>query len=126
MHHSHYISRFHSAGVKGSEAGKATIADCLKQTDKGVLINIEVVTGADESRVSSINPWRNSLHVHIAARPVKGKANAEITAFFADALGVSQSDVVVARGELSNHKVIRVGGLILEEAEKRLEALMDG
>jgi uncharacterized protein (TIGR00251 family) len=60
------------------------------------------------------------LQVKVAAPPVKGKANRELTTFLSQALGVSRSSLTIVKGHTSRNKVIAVDGLSQEEIFRRL------
>jgi uncharacterized protein (TIGR00251 family) len=60
------------------------------------------------------------LQVKVAAPPVKGKANRELTAFLSRALGVSQSSLTIIKGHTSRNKVIAIAGLSYEDTINRL------
>jgi uncharacterized protein (TIGR00251 family) len=62
------------------------------------------------------------LQVKIAAPPVKGKANKELTAFLSHALGVSKSSLSMVKGHTSRNKVIAIEGLSHDDIIKRLTA----
>lgn len=64
------------------------------------------------------------LQVKVAAPPVKGKANRELTAFLSRALDVSQSSLTIIKGHTSRNKVVAVAGLSREEIVRRLTAWM--
>jgi uncharacterized protein (TIGR00251 family) len=60
------------------------------------------------------------LHIRIAAPPVKGKANRELTAFLSKALGVSKGSLAIVKGHTSHNKVIAIDGLSQEDVINRL------
>jgi uncharacterized protein (TIGR00251 family) len=60
------------------------------------------------------------LHVKIAAPPVKGKANQELTNFLSKALGVGRTSLSIIKGHNTRNKVIAVAGMSQEDAVKRL------
>jgi uncharacterized protein (TIGR00251 family) len=60
------------------------------------------------------------LQVRVAAPPVKGRANRELTAFLSQALGVSQSSLTIVKGHTSRNKVIAIDGLSREDIINRL------
>jgi uncharacterized protein (TIGR00251 family) len=60
------------------------------------------------------------LQVRVAAPPVKGKANKELTAFLSRALGVSKSSLAIVKGHTSRNKVITVAGLSQQDIINRL------
>ena len=58
--------------------------------------------------------------MRVAAPPVKGEANRELTAFLARALDVSRGAVTVLKGHTSRHKLIGISGLSQAEVLHRL------
>jgi uncharacterized protein (TIGR00251 family) len=58
--------------------------------------------------------------VRLAAPPVEGEANRELTRFLARLLGVPPSAVRVVSGDSSRNKVVEVAGLTVEEARRLL------
>jgi len=60
------------------------------------------------------------LQVKVAAPPVKGKANRELTAFLSQALGVGRSSLAIIKGHTSRNKVIAVDGLSQADIVSRL------
>ncbi len=64
-----------------------------------------------------------TLHVRIAAPPVKGRANQELISFLSEALGVSKSRLNIERGLTDRTKVISVEGLAQEQVTRLIESL---
>jgi uncharacterized protein (TIGR00251 family) len=60
------------------------------------------------------------LQVRIAAPPVKGKANKELTDFLSKTLGVRKSSISIIKGQTSRNKVIAIEGMNREDIIKRL------
>jgi uncharacterized protein (TIGR00251 family) len=58
--------------------------------------------------------------VRVAAPPVGGKANRELSNFLGQTLGVAPSAVTIIRGQTSRLKLIAVAGLATEEIARRL------
>ena len=85
----------------------------------GSIVVCRVVPSASKSCVASIN--QGELKVRVAAPPVDGKANAELTRFLAKLFGVSKSSVQILKGETGKRKKLFVGGLGPEEILKKLE-----
>lgn len=95
----------------------------IKPSREGVVLDVEVVPGARESRFpAGFNPWRGRLEAKVRAPPQDGEANAELCALVATALGVAPSAVRVASGRTSRRKGVAVGGLSAEEVARRLAA----
>ncbi len=90
----------------------------IQPTDAGVELRVRVKPRASKSRVVGVRD--GELEVAVAAPPVDGEANAELTAFMAKTLGVSRGAVAVCRGEASRHKTVSVRGVDSETARRML------
>ena len=60
------------------------------------------------------------LKIKIHAPALEGRANAALTDFLADQLGLPRRAVALVRGGQSRHKVVRVDGLTLDAVRRRL------
>ena len=70
---------------------------------------------------NEINGWTDGvLQVKVAAPPVQGKANRELTSFISRLLKVSKSSVSIVKGHTSRDKVITVEGLSQDDIISRL------
>jgi uncharacterized protein YggU (UPF0235/DUF167 family) len=54
------------------------------------------------------------------AAPERGRANDEVVAILAGALGLAQTDVRLVAGAASRDKIVELQGLELHEADRRL------
>jgi uncharacterized protein (TIGR00251 family) len=65
------------------------------------------------SRTEVVGPYGEParLKIKVAAPPVEGEANLEITAFIAKRLGVPKSRIHLLRGESSKQKDLLISGL---------------
>ena len=74
---------------------------------------------------SSVNeigePLGNELRVKVTAPPVDSAANEALLSLLADELNCSRSQLELARGRTSRHKVVRMRGLDLATVMARLE-----
>lgn len=61
-----------------------------------------------------------ALKVWVHAAPADGQANEAVCARIADQLGLAKSKVVLVRGHASRSKRIRIEGIELSDALKRL------
>ncbi len=86
-----------------------------------VLFSVRVSPGASKTR--ALGEHDGALKVAVNAPPEKGKANKELVAFLAAALGVKKGEVSVAAGEASRTKRIAVLGVSASVAGERLAAL---
>jgi len=76
----------------------------LRPLDGGVEITVHIQPGASRSEVAG--EYGEALKVRISARAVEGAANAALTEFMAQCLGVARREVRIVRGEKSRHKVL--------------------
>jgi len=60
--------------------------------------------------------------VRVAAAPVRGRANTALVALLAETLGLPPTAIRVTAGQTNRRKVVEIGGLDEEEADRRLEA----
>jgi len=72
--------------------------------DNGVEITVHIQPGASRSELAGEHG--DALKVRISARAVEGAANAALTEFMAQRLGVARREVRIVRGEKSRHKVL--------------------
>jgi uncharacterized protein (TIGR00251 family) len=77
-----------------------------------------VTPGARQSEVIGVSDDR--LRVRLAARAVEGRANDELLRFLAHVLGLRRNDVTVVTGARSRRKLLRIHGVTLPEARRRL------
>ena len=61
-----------------------------------------------------------ALKVKVHAPALDGRANAALTEFLADRLGLARRAVTLLRGDRSRQKVVRIDGLTLDEVRRRL------
>jgi uncharacterized protein (TIGR00251 family) len=74
--------------------------------------------GARRSELAGVAEGR--LRLRLAAPAHEGRANAELVRFLAGLLDVPKSAVTVVAGASSRRKLVRVGGLTVDEARRRL------
>ena len=82
------------------------------------LLQLKVTPNARRSEITGFS--EGVLQVRIAAPPVKGKANRELTALVSRILGVKKSAITIVRGQTSRNKVISIEGLSGEDIMRRL------
>lgn len=69
---------------------------------------IRLYTQPGASRSEIVGPYGDCLKVRIAAPPVDGAANKEISRFFARVFRTAKSSVILERGQSSRSKLIFV------------------
>ena len=75
-----------------------------------LLIDVAVHPGAKRNEILGLHDER--LKVRIQSPPVDGRANAELTAFISDCLGVPKRCVQVQHGAGSRHKQLRISSVV--------------
>jgi uncharacterized protein (TIGR00251 family) len=76
----------------------------VREKDGKIFLDIKAAPGSSKSALAGIQAGR--LKVKIAAAPEDGKANAELIAFFARALGCAKKDIALVSGERSRLKTL--------------------
>lgn len=74
--------------------------------------------GARRSEFAGVADGR--LRVRLAAPPAEGRANAELVRLLAKQLGIPREAVGLAAGGRSRRKLVRLTGVTLDEAQRRL------
>ncbi|MEJ7616351.1 MAG: DUF167 domain-containing protein [Pyrinomonadaceae bacterium] len=88
--------------------------------DGSLIFKVQVVPRASRSEI--VGQREGALRVRLAAPPVDGAANEELTRLLARALGLPQSAVEIIRGQTSKSKTIRISGAF--EPDQILKLLM--
>lgn len=76
----------------------------LRPMGDGVEFTVHIQPGASRSELAGEHG--DALKVRISARAVEGAANAALTEFMAQCLGVTRREVRIVRGEKSRRKVL--------------------
>lgn len=90
----------------------------LRAHDGAVLLALKVQPRA--SRCELAGPLGGELKLKVTAPPVDSAANEAVVEFLAERLGLARRQVVLMRGQTSTHKTVRLEGITLEEAARRL------
>jgi len=78
------------------------------QKDGRLTLSVKVIPKSSKNEIVGLLE-DGTLKLKITAAPEKGKANAEICSFLADAFDVSKRQVRIVRGETSPLKQIEIG-----------------
>jgi uncharacterized protein len=89
---------------------------------EGVYLTVHARPGARHRGVVGIHG--DALKVAVSASPVGGRANQAIVELLAETLGVSTGDVELVGGHSSRRKRVLVRGLTIEQARRRLSAVL--
>ncbi len=85
--------------------------DALKQTKDGVILDLEISPGAEETAVHGYNPWRRRIEIRVSERAEKGKANAELVSFLSDIFKVNSRNIQIITGLTSTKKSVKITGM---------------
>ncbi len=95
----------------------------LRAHPEGAVVAVRAQPGA--SRASIVGVVGDELKVRVCSPPVDGRANAELLAVLADALGVKPRELELVAGEAARSKQVLVR-LPLAAAQARLHAVIGG
>ena len=84
-----------------------------REESGSLVFAVRVVPRASKTAVAGEHD--GALKVRVAAPPVEGAANAELTRFLARRLGVSAGSVEIVGGHTSKTKVVRAAGAKAED-----------
>ena len=87
--------------------------------DGAVTFRVRVAPRA--SRTAVAGEHEGALRVRVAAPPVEGAANEELTRFLARALGLPRTAVEVASGHASRNKLVRARGATAGQVRRLAE-----
>ena len=87
----------------------------------GTRLRLRVKPGARSSAIVGLHG--GALKITVGAPPERGKANDAVAVLLAGALGLPRGGVAVVAGAASHDKVVVIA-LPVEEARKRLDALI--
>jgi uncharacterized protein (TIGR00251 family) len=99
---------------------KAYMETYIRISGDALLLDLKVQPGASKSELAGFKDGR--LKVRIAAAPEDGKANAELTAFFAALLRCPKRDISLKAGEKSRLKTLAFPPACREDLEKAINA----
>ena len=95
------------------------MAPYLEPRGDGVLIHLRLLPRSSRDRIDGEHDGR--LKVRLTAPPIEGAANRALIKFLAKTLGVPKSSVSIVRGLHGREKVVEIGNITLDEAQRRLE-----
>ena len=93
----------------------------LKVTKEGLLL--EVVVTPKAKRSAFVGLHGGYPRIALAAPPVDGRANEALVEFLAEALGVPQRSVRLARGATARRKAVLIQGVLAEALVQHIDSL---
>ena len=90
----------------------------LRASNDGCIVTVKATPRANVSEIAGADPeW---LRVRLQAPPVDGKANAALTALFAERFGIPKRAVEILTGDTSRLKRVKLRGVSAETAAATL------
>lgn len=94
----------------------------LQATTDGILLDVDVSPGArDAAFPAGYNPWRERVEARVRSPPRDGEANAELVELVARFFDVDPRAVAVVRGAKGRRKTLRLHGVSLDDATRKLD-----
>ena len=90
----------------------------IEATTSGIVVDVRVIPRAGKSGIAGVR--ENAVLVRLTAPPVEGAANAELIEVIADVLGVPKRAISIVSGDRSRKKRVRIDGVTLAHAVRRL------
>lgn len=84
----------------------------VRESEGGILVDIEVSTKSNKFEISGYNTWREAIEIRIKSVPQKGKANKEITKEFSK---LTRNPVEIVTGHKSHHKTLKIHNMGKDE-----------
>ncbi len=82
--------------------------DAIRQTEDGVILDLDISAGAKETKVYGYNRWRKRIEIKLSERAEKGKANAELVSFLSCLFGVGSSNIRITSGLTNSKKSVKI------------------
>ncbi|TKB59929.1 MAG: DUF167 domain-containing protein [Nitrospira sp.] len=89
-----------------------------RDSERGALVTVQVQPGS--SRTECVGIHGDALKIRLAARPIDGAANDELTRFIAERCAVPRANVQLRAGATGRRKRLTVKGITAESLLARL------
>ena len=96
------------------------VNEAVRKTLNGVLIDVEVVPGADKKGLF-FDGWRKRIKVKVKGRALKDEANDEMLGFFSE---LFNRKVKIFSGEHSRKKTVFIENINPDDTVRKLEEMM--
>ncbi len=82
--------------------------EAIRQTEDGVILDLEISAGAKETKIYGYNQWRKRIEIRLSERAEKGKANAELISFLSGLFGVNSRNIRIITGLTNSKKSVKI------------------
>lgn len=96
--------------------------DAVKETEGGVILDLEISPGSKETSVKGYNQWRQRIEIKLSERAQKGRANEQLISFLSELFNVHSRNVEIMTGMTNSKKTVRIFG---KKASEILEILAE-
>lgn len=96
------------------------INEVVRKTSNSVLIDVEVVPGADKESIS-FDHWRKRIRLKVKGRALKNEANNDTLGFFSE---LFNRKVKIFSGEHSRKKTVFVEGINHDDAVGKIREMI--
>ncbi|CAG0916438.1 unnamed protein product [Notodromas monacha] len=107
----------------GNSHTRAVSCGCVTQKGNAVVVSVFAKPGASLNKVTDLTD--EAVHIQVAAPPVDGEANAELSKYLAKVLNVRKSDVSLERGGRGRQKIFEVQNVSAEYVSATLRNSRD-
>ena len=95
----------------------------MNETPNGLDVRIKAVPRAAKNEIQGLHD--GALKIRLTTPPVDGKANQALIKFLSKTLSISKSQIELAQGETSRHKIVKITGLSKETLIRKIEEAME-
>ena len=90
----------------------------MNETEVGIELRVRAVPRASKNEIQGVHD--GALKIRLTTPPVDGKANQALIKFLSKTIGVSKSQVELAKGDTSRHKTFNISGISPANLLKKL------
>lgn len=92
-----------------------------RERDAGsaAMLSVRIQPRASKNEIIAMED--GGLKIRLTAPPVDGAANEALVRFLADTFSVTRSQVEIVSGHTAKNKIVRIGGITREDAERVLK-----
>ncbi|MBK9324114.1 MAG: YggU family protein [Bdellovibrionaceae bacterium] len=90
----------------------------ITKTVRGIKLTVFVQPKSAKNQIVGLH--NGALKIKIAALPVDGKANTELTNYLAQLLDIPKRQIEILKGDTGRNKIVEIVGLTIEDVQKKL------
>lgn len=90
----------------------------ITKTVRGIKLTVFVQPKSAKNQIVGLH--NGALRIKIAALPVDGKANTELTNYLAQLLDIPKRQIEILKGDTGRNKIVEIVGLSIEDVQKKL------